>query len=266
MERQTLHKLIRPSYDASGTLKRPPIFMAYDLKQSPRDAFTQYEVADNNLFGPSSGLQNSELIKLSKVFRYTPEIASFLEDLDASFPAIDIPGEWDAYAGEAQLESGVRPTLTVYPDDRALFRNIFQKAETLSRRFGGDGRGVAVLCLNDELFDVYARAAAGQFSGRIVIISGRDGMSALRHAGKRFVFSMPEYVAGLQFDTVFLVHVDMAEATADATIGIRRRFVSNVYLGASRAERVLELASSVSRGGPSSVLELALTRGTLVNG
>jgi hypothetical protein len=34
---------------------------------------------------------------------------------------------------------------------------------------------------------------------------------------------MPEYVAGLQFETVFLIHVDAREALPDAGMGARRQ-------------------------------------------
>jgi hypothetical protein len=42
-------------------------------------------------------------IRLSKVFRYTPQIADFLYDLDATFPAIDLTGEWEEYAATAEV-------------------------------------------------------------------------------------------------------------------------------------------------------------------
>lgn len=264
IERQTLHKLIKRSSDESGVPRRPPIFMAYDLKQSPRDTFTQYTSADNNLFAASTGLQNADIVKLSKVFRYTPEIASFLEDLDASFPAIDIPAEWDAYAGEAQLGNGLTPELIVYNDELSLFKHVFRVASIESRRISGGGRRIAVLCPSEEIFDKYLPAVTGQFRGKVFPVDSREPATELRHAGKRFVFSMPEYVAGLQFQTVFLIHVDAREAPADAGLGIRRRFISNVYLGSSRAEKTLRLSACNARGGASDILDLALDRKTLI--
>ena len=263
IERQTLHKLIKRTFEEDGTPKRPPIFMAYDLKQSPRDTFTQYGVADNNLFTSSTGLQNADLVKLSKVFRYTPEIASFLEDLDASFPAIDIPGEWEAYAGEAQLDNGNKPEFIVYKDDLKLFKSVFDDAVRQARRNPGGGRRVAVLCPSEEIFDKYLPAVSGQYMGKVFPIDSREPATELRHAGKRFIFSMPEYVAGLQFETVFLIHVDAREAPTDAGLGMRRRFISNVYLGSSRAEKTLRLSASRSRGGAADILSLALDRNTL---
>lgn len=264
IERQTLHKLIKRSTDGDGILKRPPIFMAYDLKQSPRDTFADYGEEGQNLFSASTGLQGSELVKLDRVFRYTPQIADFLADLDATFPAIDIPGEWDAYSGKAELASGDVPQLTVFAKEVDLFSAVFTEAQKIARSIDGGGRRVAVLCASEEQFDTYLRAASGQFVGRHLPITSREPSSELRHAGKRFVFSMPEYVAGLQFDTVFLIHVDASEAPVDSGDGIRRRFISNIYLGSSRAEKSLRISACLTRGGKSDILDMALARRSLV--
>lgn len=260
IERQTLHKLIKHAVEDDGRPKRPSIFMAYDLKQSTRDTFTQFG-EDGNLFTNSSKLQGSDLVKLSKVFRYTPQIADFLVDLDASFPAIDIPGEWEAYAGEAELDAGPKPNLKIYKDDTSLFREVFALARQEATRIGG--RRVAVLCVSGEMFERYL-IASRQVASTVLPILGRDATEELRHAGKRFIFSVPEYVAGLQFETVYLVHANTQEAPADAGDGLRRRFISDVYLGSSRTERNLTICASVVRGGPSDVLNLALERGSLL--
>jgi hypothetical protein len=262
IERQTLHKLIKQAVDDEGRPKRLPIFMAYDIKQSTKDTFSQLG-EPGSIFTSSSKLTNSELVKLSKVFRYTPEIAEFLTDLDASFPAVDIPSEWEAYSGEAQLSGGPKPTLTVHKDNISLFRSVFDEAREVAMKTDGGGRRVAVLCASPEMFETYL-VAAPQYKGKMISILGRDGDDELRHAGRRFVFSMPEYVAGLQFETVFLIHPNVQEAPIDAGDGMRRRFISDVYLGSSRAERSLRLHSSIERGGPSDVLKLALERKSLV--
>ncbi|MEQ1497250.1 MAG: UvrD-helicase domain-containing protein [Novosphingobium sp.] len=264
VERQTLHKIMKRNFEEDGRPCRPPIFMAYDLKQSPRDTFASYDDGDYNLFSSSTGLQGADLVKLERVFRYTPQIAEFLSDLDASFPAIDIPGEWDAYSGKAELDSGATPTLTVFRTEVDLFSAIFSEAQKIARSIEGGGRRVAVLCVSEEQFDKYLTAASGQFSGRHLPITSREPSSELRHAGKRFVFSMPEYVAGLQFDTVFLIHVDASEAPLDSGDGMRRRFISNIYLGSSRAENTLQIAACLARGGKSDVLDMAIARKSII--
>jgi superfamily I DNA/RNA helicase len=263
IERQTLHKLIRKNVEDDGRPRRPPIFMAYDLKQSPRDTFAQYGEGDQSLFSASTGLQGSELVKLEKVFRYTPQIAEFLTDLDASFPAVDIPGEWDAYSGKPVLDDGQKPDITVFNNESALFASVMKEAARAAGSIAGGGRRVAVLCASEELFDQYVNAASGQFARKHIAITSREPSSELRHAGKRFILSMPEYVAGLQFDTVFLINVDAADAPIDAGDGIRRRFISNIYLGSSRAEQKLHLSACSSRGGRSDVLDMAIERRSL---
>lgn len=263
-ERQTLHKLMRRVLDTEQQKPlRPALFMAYDLKQSPRDSFACYDESTGTIFTASSGLQNSDLIKLDRVFRYTPQITEFLMDLDASFPAIDIPEEWEAYSGTTKLNDGPKPELHVYPNDISLLRKVVAAASTRARIVSGGGRRVAVLCTNSDLFDRYLPVVEGQYPGKVLSVTDRDP-SELRHAGKRFIFSMPEYVAGLQFDTVFLMHADIAQAPIDTHIGIRRRFISSVYLGCSRAEKNLHIATSQENGGPSDIFNMALSRSSLI--
>ena len=75
---------------------------------------------------------------------------------------------------------------------------------------------------------------------------------------------MPEYVAGLQFDTVFLIHADRVDFENEfLSLGARRRYVSRAYLGASRAAQRLAIASSAERGGPSTILDCPLKTGSL---
>jgi hypothetical protein len=165
VERQVLHKLLRNTVGEDGAVSRPAIFMAYDVKQSPRDSFTQIGDKDASLFSSTTQLQNSELVKLSKVFRYTPEISEFLYDLDATFPAIDLAGEWESYAVTSESENGERPTLTIFRYGADLFQSIFDEATHRARRLGG--KRVAVLCLNDELFDQYSNIVDKRYDGRI---------------------------------------------------------------------------------------------------
>jgi len=262
VERQSLHKLIRKN-KVCEQQARPAVFMAYDIKQSPTSSFASYFSPENSIFTPSSNLQNSDLIQLQKIFRYTPEIAELLRDVDASFPAIDVPGEWNAYVGESQLPKGDTPTLKVHQSPQDLMRHVFENANHVARFIKGGGRRVAVLCLSEEMFDLYAKVAAGQYNGKFITVSGREPSSEFRYAGKRFIFSMPEYVAGLQFDTVFIIHADKNEAPIDSGVGVRRSFFSNLYLGASRAERMLTIHSCLERGGTTDFLQLALDRGAI---
>jgi hypothetical protein len=76
---------------------------------------------------------------------------------------------------------------------------------------------------------------------------------------------MPEYVSGLQFEYVFLIHADEADVTSEyLSEGAKRRYLSRVYGGAGRAVTNLKDSSSKERGGVSSVLSTPLNNGTLV--
>ena len=264
LEKQTLQKLVKRQYDEEGKPNRPTIFMADDIKQSPRDSFLDYFAPDKKIFSVKSGLQNSELVQFNKVFRYTPQIAEFLKDIDAAFPAIDIPGEWNAYVGEAELPDSSKPTLTRYPTALKSLQATFKKAAALARKIEGGGRRVAVVCVSEEMFETYIPPVNGRYKGQAYLVDSREATSNMRHVGRRFVFSMPEFVAGLQFDTVFLMHVDQSEAPVSAGIGRRKQLISNTYLGASRSENCLHIVACEGRGGPSDILDMALDRESLI--
>jgi hypothetical protein len=222
-------------------------------------AFKREEDA-GNMF-KSVGAGETDLVELTRVFRSTPEITRFLTDLDTSFPALDLPGEWGSYDATSSEPPGEIPQLIEYSKNTELLDNVFSDAYRLAAVKGG--RRVAVLCLNDELFRSYLNA--GRIADKMVSVTGRDQVNELRYAGKRCVFSMPDYVAGLQFETVYLIHADKSEfAESEDSIGVRRRFVSRCYLGASRASSRLYIASSAERGGPSDVLKGPIRSGSLV--
>jgi hypothetical protein len=258
-ERMVFHNLFRPHAHASGRL---PLYMAYDLKQSPGDASLssgRTDVASNVFRSVRAG--QTELVELKDIFRYTPEIAEFLKDLDGSFPALDLGSDWDHFSAKSQVPPGDAPRLLRFTNDLDLIDDVFQRAMRAANRMGG--RRVAILCMNDELFSKYLKY--GRISGKYLPLTGRDQVAELRYAGRRPLFSMPEYVAGLQFEEVILIHVDRGElASGGDTIGARRRFISRCYLGASRASTRLLIATSLERGGEADALAGPLKSGSLV--
>ena len=82
---------------------------------------------------------------------------------------------------------------------------------------------------------------------------------------RRIVVSTPEYVAGLQFDTVILIDVN-ADLVPDTNYKghQQRRFLSELYLGMSRAEHRLTIIASRDGDGLSPYLETAESKGLLV--
>ena len=110
-KRMVFHELFRSNsmeLSEEGADNRSiPLFMAYDLKQSPDDRFLGSLAGGSaSRFFRSLKAGKSELVELTDVFRSTPEIAGFLEHLDGKFPALDLEGEWQTYSGVSKRESG----------------------------------------------------------------------------------------------------------------------------------------------------------------
>ncbi|HEX8383421.1 MAG TPA: UvrD-helicase domain-containing protein [Sphingomonas sp.] len=256
VEAMTLHNLFKTRAECEGRL---PLIMAYDLKQSTNDAALGGGLERFR----NPGVGESVPVDLKQVFRSTPQIAAFLQALDGSFPALDLEGEFQLHSGFSGNDDGPFPTYRVFETDTKLIDDIFREAVQRARAVEGGGSQVAVLCLNDQLFDTYRKAS--RISSMYVAITTREDLRELRYARTRCVFSMPEYVAGLQFDTVFLIHADTADLADDyVSQGARRRYVSRLYLGASRAAHRLKIASSEQRGGISNVLAAPIANCTLV--
>jgi hypothetical protein len=244
IEAMTLHSLFRSRAQRSG---RWPLFMAYDLKQSTSDAalgggFERFR---------NPGVGRSTEVELTENYRSTPQITAFLQDLDAAFPSMDLEGEYNTHIADSKQADGEQPVLHVYDSNTQLVDGVFEKAAEAARRIGG--RRVAVLCLNDDLFDRYRKA--GRIQGKFVPVTSREDLKELQFARTRCVFSMPQYVAGLQFEFVFLIHADQTDLSDDfLSQSARRRYVNRVYGGASRAQRRLMIAASKERGGKSEIL------------
>ena len=256
VEAMTLHHLFKSQAERDG---RWPLIMAYDLKQSTNDA--AFGGGLERFRNP--GVGESVPVDLSQVFRSTPQIASFLEVLDGSFPAMDLEGEFRTHSGFSNKDDGPKPVLRVYQTDTSLIDDVFREAGQRAREVKGGGSQVAVLCLNEQLFDVYRKAS--RIKDKHVAITTREDLRELRYARTRCVFSMPEYVAGLQFDTVFLIHADAVDLADEyVSQSAKRRYVSRLYLGASRAARVLKVLSSQGRGGESPILAGPIAAGTLL--
>lgn len=253
-EAMLLHNLFKTRAQIAG---RWPLLMAYDIKQSSNDV----AISGGMERFRNPGVGESVLTELKQVYRSTPQITSFLRDLDASFPAMDLEGEYATYVAESKQVEGETPTLTIYETDIKLVDGVFEQAARLARQIDGGGSQVAVLCLNELLFDKIR--TAGRVRDKFVPITTREDLKELGYVKRKCVFSMPEFVAGLQFHTVFLIHVDSADYDADQGQGTRRRYLSRVYLGASRAARKILLSSSKERGGPSQLLDTPIANSTL---
>lgn len=256
-ERMVFHHLMR---DGSMT---PVVLMAYDAKQSPRDTFVGLTEKDRSQFDfwRDAKLGDVRKFELKEAFRYTPEICRVIRLIDQSFPGIDLEEEWSPFDGQSAQESGGLPSVSELPDIKSEYAFVFSRARAEARRLGR-GRKVAVLTCSQEAFESYL--IAGEFKDNFVSVTSREEVENLNTAGKRFILSMPEFVAGLQFDVVYLIDVNNGEVPEGPhATGAMRRFVSQVYLGASRASKVLEFYGTADGGGVSKVLDLARKQGAI---
>lgn len=257
-ERLIFHNLLR-NPDAA-----PLVVMALDPKQSPRETFVEVRSDEKearvNIF-EQARLPNPESIDLTDIYRYTPEITELVRYLHEIAPALDLPADWDIPLGHSKLDAGDKPQYQVVADRLGTLRAAVNAARKLSRAALKRNGRVAILCLDEERFDDYTKAAEGQNEGEVFIIASRDDTERLRYSGKRFLLSTPEYVAGLQFDTVVLVDANREHVPDGQDTGyLMRRFLSELYLGVSRAQRQLIIFASRDAGGLTTLLTKAVAR------
>ena len=241
----------------------PAVFMAYDAKQSPRDTFLSLPSADVQKydFWRDAKLGKVEKIELVDVFRYSPQISRALSCIDQSFPGQDLDDDWPIYSGVSRTEDGPIPVVCALKSTIATYTIVFKRARELQRALGKERR-VAVLCVSNESFKSYLEFT--DLRDYFHAITSRDDASGIPQSARKFLFSMPEYVAGLQFDTVLLIDVNRGEVPdGPYAAAALRKFVSQVYLGASRAERQLEIYSSLDHGGISQIVSRAVLDGVI---
>ena len=146
---------------------------------------------------------------------------------------------------------------------RRLATLVFRRARALQRDLGKNGR-VAVLCASNELFKRYLDFK--ELRDYFVPVTSRDEASGIPLSARKFMFSMPEFVAGLQFDTVLLIEVNQGEIPdGPYAAAALRKFASQVYLGASRAERCLEIYASQEHGGIAAMISRAVFENAIVS-
>lgn len=225
----------------------PRVAVAYDPRQSPRNTFFPEATTERDTVWTEAKLESSvKPFELSDVFRYTPQILVFLDRLNQQFPATDLAEDWSISFGKSVVADGPKPCASEWAKQVDMVVAAVDRAKKLAKSVKS-GEHVAVLCLDHERFAQYTKA--GAFS-EFVVVGGRDELGAIQRFRTRVVLSMPEYVAGLQFSTVFLldVNADLVTELGGGVNGLHR-LISGIYLGASRAKTVLEIYADKSAGG-----------------
>lgn len=258
VERSTLDRLlVKPA----GEYERgPPIILAHDLKQSPNNRFTQMYEREHTQRWKAASAQNAKTHTFDEVHRYTPEISALVAVIDKQFPAFMIDEDWQHYIATSSKQSGPLPTHTSHLDLEGAVEYVSLEAAkaSASSRFPK----VAVLCMDERSFEIVGAQMQHNSVGTFVMVDERSSQSNLQYARNKFVLSMPEYVAGLQFEYVFILGAE-ANAQNSNSHSEFRKYLSNLYLAVTRAERAVHVASSDERGGHSDVIVSAMANGAM---
>ncbi|MGH8786937.1 MAG: UvrD-helicase domain-containing protein [Cupriavidus necator] len=247
MERMLITSLVK---DAS---MRPIVVMAEDLKQDIKRVGAGLRSWQQQLEGLAD-------FSLNEVFRYTPQINDFLRAIDDFSPTLNLGEDWPEYQQQSKLPAGPKPDVKVFKSLREQYDAIFPKASMAAKK-RKSGRTVAVLTCDYDNFKQYL--AAGQYRDLFIPVESREDITVIPSRGTRFVLSMPEFVAGLQFEEVFLIDTSDFALLGGEAVGVtdKRRGLSTVYLGSSRAMKSLHLSALADSGGLPSFLTHAIASG-----
>lgn len=220
---------------------KPVVVMAEDVKQ---DAL-RVSYGLRNWQGQFEQVENFEF---KDVFRYTPQINTFLKSIDDFAPTLHLDEDWPQYGQVSRLPDGPVPRVYSFANAKEQYEEVFAKAAMVAKR-KKNGRLVAVIGCSYDNFKRYL--IAGQHKNSFIPVESRDDIASIPNRGLKFVFSMPEFVAGLQFEEVFLIDVSRASFTDAGSAGVqdKRRALATIYLGASRAMKALHISSLAEEGG-----------------
>lgn len=260
-ERFVLHQLLR------NAEVRPRVAMAIDPQQSPLEIFVNLASQSNDSaeIYARANLSSPKKLELTTAFRHTRSIAKFVQSLTDQGMHLHFGDEWDTPVASPseKSEEGLVPTCKEHSDRAAQFKHCFDKAKRIVKQ--GDRIKVAVICLDAERFDDYSISVPGQFNESSVVVASQDAvLEALRYKARRFVVSLPEYIGGLQFDSVLVIDVNEDDSGERGAHFERRRFLTDLYVACSRAKSSLEIHATRDRGGLSSILTSAIESGLII--
>lgn len=251
-ERQLLRYMTR-----SGS-EYPRIFMALDPRQSPWEVYSDMsEVAPTSASSRhDEGFGDIASVDLQTVHRFSPQILALVKHVHLEFPNLDLGADWQINFGEVTslAESGQLPLLVRSGTREAERIEIYDRlrAQTL-------GRQVAVAIVDQDDFSEYEFIAQGlsRLRMKVNVLTSRDDINTLQYRRRGVVIAPAEFLAGLQFDAVFVAGMpDLTTTTANQGYR-RRRYLSLLYLAVTRASRSVQIFVNDENGGVPSVLAAA---------
>ena len=120
-----------------------------------------------------------------------------------------------------------------------------------------------ILSLQDDLFDMLQNEVKD--NTRFNLILSKKDVALLKYTKKKILISEPNYVIGLQFDAVILIGCySIYEKYENNKSYYQRRFLSDLYLGASRAKTDLILTKNNELADFPEFLESAIRNKVIV--
>jgi len=234
--------------------------MAYDVQQSPREAFLGLTNDKVKTGVASFSVAGAEKIQLKEIFRYTPEIAAALRHISHANPIDGLDDDWLSSDATSRLPSGPKPIAIDFQSTEEMYDFAMETASRLAKQ--GKVREVAILSLSYSIFDRIK--VAGKYRDRLFVIDSREDLMKIQYAGKRNIFSAPEYVAGFQFQSVIVCDVNLNDTETGArSTWQSRRFSSLLYLAASRARKDLYFLGEKDHGGLATIIKRGVVNGLI---
>lgn len=237
----------------------PRIIMALDPKQSVDEVYGDLGITEiMNKSNPETekSMGKAASYNLDIAYRYTKEILKFLQHIDAFYPQMDLGHEWDNKISglkSSKTSNGLLPKLYTYDSKE----DEIKKSIAIADDFASKGKQTIILSLQEDLFELLKKNV-GNNTRYSFIYSKRD-VGLLKYSKKKVLISEPNYVIGLQFDIVILVGCySIFEKYEKNKSYYLRRFLSDLYLGASRAKTDLILTRNKTMADSLEVLEKAI--------
>jgi hypothetical protein len=253
-ERLALHYLSRDPD------QYPLMFMALDPRQSPTEVYAGAaigETAAGDSGEAEAALGDVESVELKTIHRFSPEILRLVRHINDSFPGLDLGDDWD-FGGEeietSVAETGRAPSIINHTTKREEIASVFGDAATATTAASAEDR-VAIVLLDPLALNDYADYDGAR--PNTIVIRGRDDLDALQYSRRSVILSTAEYVAGLQFAVVIVAGFP-DDSNKTAHLGYQqRRLLSLLYLGVSRATKVVAIHVNAEEGGIPDVLARA---------
>jgi hypothetical protein len=238
----------------------PSLVMAYDVQQSPREAFLGLTSNKVKTGITSFSVAGAEKIQLTDIFRYTPEIAAVLRQISHANPIDGLDDDWLSAEATSRLPSGPKPIAIDFSSTEQMYDFAIETASKIAKQ--NKTREVAILSLSYSMFDRIK--VAGKYRDRLFVIDSREDLMKVQYAGKRNIFSAPEYVSGFQFESVLVCDVNLNDSETGArSTWQNRRFSSLLYLAASRAKRDLYFLGEADHGGLAPIIKRGVVNGLI---